>query len=673
MTRPIANRVFGCIIAALTAGIGSAQEYRQLSSLPTVYVETAGNAPITSKEDYLDATLRYVDENGITLYDKLGIRGRGNSTWGMDKKPYRIKFEKKQAFLGPEKAKAKSWTLLANYADKTLIRNAVASCIGEFAGLPFNASAQFVDLVLNGEYLGNYQISDQMEVREKRVEITEQAEPMTDLSDITGGYFLEVDGFASSEPAYFQTNRGVLVTIKSPDDKIIDKRQIAYIRDHYNKFESALFSSNFTDPDNGYRQYVDSLTLAQWYVSSELTGNPDCFWSTYMYKEKGDDRLFWGPLWDYDIAFNNCDRVGDVTQSLMTDKGFGSNLTKIWINRMWQDPWFANLINRTWKELVAAGMEQHIIDYIDNTAMLIEESQRLNFAKWPINRHDYNELVLFSTYAEGVNYLKSFIRNHIEWLTEKFKQAAGDNTPSVAEKFIPDPQYYYTVSNRGCGLYVDADNGSVVVSNRNMSSETQQWAIDVIADGWFSIVNRSNGMAITDVAQQNQTGYQAGSRLSLSTADPVNNEAQQWKAEPMPSGNSYVIVNRLTNLAWNNSGGGTTDGNPIISWHNNADNESKTTRHWRIIKDSRRESSAINSIEASDYMVTYSPSDAILYFRTASGQPVPQGNLTIYSTSGSTVVNAPISPETSLSSLPHGIYIVTWTIGNVTKSVKLVR
>lgn len=555
MTRTIANSVFGCFIAALTYGVGHAQEYRQLSSLPTVYVETVNNTPITSKEDYVDATLRYVDASGTKLYDKLGIRGRGNSTWGLEKKPYRIKFEKKQELLGPEKSKAKSWTLLANYADKTLIRNAVASCIGEFAGLPFNASAQFVDLVLNGEYLGNYQISDQMEVREKRVEITEQVEPMTDQSDITGGYFLEVDGFAASEPAYFQTNRGVLVTIKSPDDEIIDQRQIDYIRNHYNKFESALFSSNFTDPDKGYRQYVDSLTLAQWYVASELTGNPDCFWSTYMYKEKGDDKLYWGPLWDYDIAFNNCDRIGDVTRTLMADKGFGSNLTKVWINRMWQDPWFARLINRTWKKLIEDGIEQHIINYIDDTALLIEESQQLNFAKWPINRHDYNELVLFSTYAEGVNYLKTFVRNHIEWLTEAFKDRAGDDTPSTAEEFIPDPQYYYVISNRGSGLYIDtSSDGSVIVNNRAISAETQQWAIDPISDGWFSIINRNTNQAITDVAPQNQTGYQTGSQLAMRNADPANNEAQQWKAEPMPSGNSYVIVNRLTNLAWNNSG-----------------------------------------------------------------------------------------------------------------------
>ena len=171
-----------------------AQEYVQQTDLPTIYIETEGGRPIVSKEDYVDAVLHYVDSNGVKTYDALGVRGRGNSTWNLEKKPYRIKFAEKQEFMGPERAKAKSWTLLANFADKTLLRNAVAACIGDFAGQPFTAGAQFVDLVLNGTYLGNYQLSDQVEVRKKRVDIDEQDEIPTEDANITGGYFLEVYG-----------------------------------------------------------------------------------------------------------------------------------------------------------------------------------------------------------------------------------------------------------------------------------------------------------------------------------------------------------------------------------------------------------------------------------------------------------------------------------------------
>lgn len=647
-----------------------AREYPQLSTLPTIYVETENNIPITSKEDYVRATLRYVEGSGVKLYDALGIRGRGNSTWGMDKKPYRIKFDKKQEFLGPEKAKAKSWTLLANYADKSLIRNAVAACIGDFAGLPFNASAQFVDLVLNGEYLGNYQVSDQMEVREKRVEITEQEDPMTDTSDISGGYFLEVDGFAYQEPAYFRTDRGVAVTIKSPDDEIIDRRQIDYIRNHANKFENALFSDDFTDPEKGYRQYVDSVTLAAWYVASEFTANPDCFWSTYMYKEKGDDRFYWGPLWDYDIAFNNCDRVGDVSRDLMINRGFGDDLTKLWVLRMWQDPWFVNLIHRTWKELVDKGIEQHVLDYIDSLAAEIDASQKLNFAKWPVNQHVYNELQLFNTYGEGIEFLKKFVSEHCAYLTEVFEAAAnGGDAPVPARAFTPDFNYYYHLQNCGNDMLASCTGGSVVMSSASEGAKTSQWELEDAGSGWFRIVNRESGFAITDNASAVSNEYQAGSQLVAKAVDPLD-EMQLWKAEPLSLANRYALVNRKTNLAWNNSGGASVEGNPIISWTNNSDNSSKPTRQWRFKKNEPKTSSVSESLVSRNAItMTYDPAGEVLRFSGLEAS----GEVTVFTPSGCLVLKTALKPEISLGGLPSGFYLVSWLSGNLRSSAKLAK
>lgn len=647
-----------------------AREYPQLSTLPTIYVETENNIPITSKEDYVRATLRYVDGSGVKLYDALGIRGRGNSTWGMDKKPYRIKFDKKQEFLGPEKAKAKSWTLLANYADKSLIRNAVAACIGDFAGLPFNASAQFVDLVLNGEYLGNYQVSDQMEVREKRVEITEQEDPMTDTSDISGGYFLEVDGFAYQEPAYFRTDRGVAVTIKSPDDEIIDRRQIDYIRNHANKFENALFSDDFTDPEKGYRQYVDSVTLAAWYVASEFTANPDCFWSTYMYKEKGDDRFYWGPLWDYDIAFNNCDRVGDVSRDLMINRGFGDDLTKLWVLRMWQDPWFVNLIHRTWKELVDKGIEQHVLEYIDSIAAEIDASQKLNFAKWPINQHVYNELQLFNTYGEGIEFLKKFVSEHCAYLTEVFEAAAnGGDAPVPARALTPDYNYYYHLQNCGNDMLASCTGGSVVMSSASEGAKTSQWELEDAGSGWFRIVNRESGFAITDNASAVSNQYQVGSQLVAKAVDPLD-EMQLWKAEPLSLANRYALVNRKTNLAWNNSGGASVEGNPIISWTNNSDNSSKPTRQWRFKKNEPKTSSVSESLVSRNAItMTYDPVGEVLRFSGVEAS----GEVTVFTPAGCVVLHLALKPEISLSGLPSGFYLVSWLSGNIRSSAKLAK
>ncbi len=662
-------------VAMIVAGAVwmSAADYRQLSNLPTVYVETEGRADITSKETYLPATLRYVDADGETLYDALGIRGRGNSTWGLAKKPYRIKFDKKQEFLGPERAKAKSWTLLANHADKTLIRNAVTSCIGSFAGQPFTAAAQFVDLVVNGTYQGNYQISDQIEIRKKRVDIFEQEEPASRDADISGGYLLEVDGFAYGDPVNFHTDRGVFISVKSPDSDVINQRQKTYIRNHINKFESALFSDRFTDPVEGYRQYVDSLTLASWYISSELTGNPDCFWSTYIYKERGDDKIYWGPLWDYDIAFNNCDRVGDVSRELMVNRAFADDLAKLWVKRMWEDPWFVALIDRTWRQLVEDGIEAHILDYIDTVSALIEESQKLNFAKWPINQHVYNELVLFSSYAEGVDYLKWYITEHVAYLTETFAAAAAGtgDAPVPTPVFFADASVYYLIANYGSGNFADCNGAGVVMNGRNDGNAAQQWALDATSDGWFRIVNRDSGLAITDMAGTSGNSYAPGAQLELKIPDGAD-DGQLWKAVPVASGGRYVLVNRKTSLAWNNSGGSTAGGNPIISWRNDGENEYKPTRQWLLTPDEPREAGGISATDlAPEYMVTYTPGDRTLRFRTAPGAVLPDGVLTVYSAAGMCVWTGAVAAETDLSSLAPGVYVVIWQTGAREGSAKL--
>lgn len=659
------HRTCLAVAAAIATTAAFAADYTQRTNLPTIYVETENGAPVNSKEEYVRANLHYVTAEGVTSYDALGIRGRGNSTWGLAKKPYRVKFDAKQRFLGPDRANAKSWTLIANYADKTLMRNAVAACIGKFAGQPFTAAAQFVDLYLNGKYLGNYQVSDQMEVRKKRVEITEQEEPATETSNITGGYFLEVDGFADSEPAFFKTARGVKVTIKSPDDKIIAESQKKYIADYYQLFEDALFSENFKDPETGYRQYVDASTLASWYISTELTGNVDGFWSTYMYKEVDDPKLYWGPLWDYDIAFNNCSRQGDVSGRLMRDVGYGQDLTGLWVSRMWEDPWFVELINTAWKECVDRGIEKHVNDYIDAVAAEIEESQKLNSALWPNDKKVYDELVLFSTYAEGVSYLKNYITNRVAFLTEAFSSSMP--TP----EFTPEENAYYKIYNTGCGSAVDvAENGTLCIFKGADGRLSQHWTIEPAGEGYYRIVNRGNGLAIVDNAEHDGQGYQRGSTLALAAVDPENHK-QHWSISPVAMGGNYVIVNRMTGYGWNNAGGSSNDGNPILSWTSDHENANKTTRQWKLTVDERA-TTAVDEIVPAGYSVRYSASASAIRF-VSDDDSALEGTYCIYGAAGNLVRTGAIEPLVGVDGLAGGVYVLTWTVDGRTRSAKFVR
>ena len=223
-------------------------QYVRKTDLPAIYIETFDGRNIYSKQEYKYCKLYYVDEiDNVISYDSVSIRGRGNSTWNMAKKPYKLKFNNKEKFLGKGYAKAKKWTLLANAGDKTMMRNAVTSAMGAFTSLKFNPAAKFVDLILNNEYIGTYQISDQVEVKAHRVNIEEQPYPITDTTNITGGYLLEVDGFRDGN--CFNTSTFYTpVRIHYPEDDEIDSRQTQYIRNYINNtFEKALSSTNFTD------------------------------------------------------------------------------------------------------------------------------------------------------------------------------------------------------------------------------------------------------------------------------------------------------------------------------------------------------------------------------------------------------------------------------------------
>ena len=138
------------------------------------------------------------------------------------------------------------------------------------------------------------------------------------------------------------------------------------------------------------------MSLADWYICTELTANIDGFWSTYFYKDQADSLLYWGPLWDYDIAYNNDTRKPGTQTQLMTDYGYGQ--TKEWINRMWSDPWFAKLINRRYTELLDAGLTDYLYNKIDSLTELLQRTKQLNYQKRGITRRVFHEMLLSSSY-----------------------------------------------------------------------------------------------------------------------------------------------------------------------------------------------------------------------------------------------------------------------------------
>ncbi len=661
-----------CLVALLTLSLLPAlAQYVKKTDLPTVYIETFDGKTISSKEVYKYCRLHYVDESGyVTSYDSVSIRGRGNSTWGLSKKPYKIKFLNKEKFLGKGFAKCKKWTLLANAGDKTMIRNALTSCLGEFTSLAFNPAAKFVDLVLNDQYQGTYQISDQVDVRPHRVNITEQDYPVNDSTDISGGYLLEVDGFKDGN--YFVTSRyQAPIRIHYPDDEEINTQQSRYIKEHVKKFETALASADFGDPQTGYRAYVDTVSLIDWYLCTEISANIDGFFSTYFYKEQGDDRLFWGPLWDYDIAYNNDQRVwseqglSSSVNAMMADIAYSGS--KKWVNRMWDDPWFQKTVYSRYRQLLDKGLVDYMQSKIDSLSALLGQSQELNYEKWGISRKMYHEMVLYSSYDQYVSDLRTFVTEHCAYLEQAFAERKPiEPTPP----FKPADCYYHMVNAKTMKAIGVADNLAVQQTN-DRESESQDWYLKAVGD-YFQIVNRSTELVLNDPTM-GEIGPTTNVGTQLNTVTPDESDSRQlWNIVPQGTAGYYNLENVFSQHVANLSGGSAEDNTAILSYTSDSRNSESQNRLWYLVANGPLpvDITAIERVdEPENYALAYNPQAQLLHF----GSDTPQA-LTfmahVYALNGRRVGAFRANESFSMGKMATGVYVVTWNVGGHTRSAK---
>ena len=310
------------------------------SQVASVFIATeSGNL------DYIHAVkgneeegfIEIADSLGITVYEgELEIKGRGNSTWQMEKKPYNIKLGDKVNLFGM--GKTKKWSLIANHGDASLIRNVLAYEAAERAGMPYTPQFTPVDVYINNDYMGSYLLTTRIGIDGSNVDIedlegeTEDVnnadletyprggdygtyagllegtkkwyEIPNDPEDITGGYIIEMElaNRYADEACGFVTTRSQPFTMKTPE--YASKAQMEYISSYYQTVEEAIYSGA---PASEIDKVVDVKSLAQMYLINEWASNQDAsLTSTYFYKPAGD-KLYGGPVWDFDIAFGNND------------------------------------------------------------------------------------------------------------------------------------------------------------------------------------------------------------------------------------------------------------------------------------------------------------------------------------------------------------------------------
>jgi len=370
--------------------------FKVTTKLPLMIINTKNNDEPNSLENYINSTIIIINDNDIKLNETASIRLRGHSTATRPKKAYKIKFKKKQKILSFS-GKYKKWAILANHFDKSLLRNILAFKISEIIGLKFTPRCEPIDIIFNGNFRGNYFICDQIEVNEGRVDIEEISD-----DDISGGYLIEIDRRAIEEEKYFLTNKGIVGEIKYPDEDDITKAQENYIKKYLNKLEKYTY--------NGDLRYIDLPSFYKYFIIQEFCGDIDVMFSSFhCHKKKGDQKLYFGPVWDYDLSFDNDERLIPTNEKPKFSLYYGGSAgsTRDFFINLLKTKNIMNNIEKTWIELRANGLNFEILkSFIEGKKELLKESANLNFLKWYGSEIGKGEKDYFDSVAIVTNYVE---------------------------------------------------------------------------------------------------------------------------------------------------------------------------------------------------------------------------------------------------------------------------
>lgn len=343
------------------------------------------------------------------------IRGRGNSTWKWGKKPFKIKLDSKAEVLGLPANK--DWILLANYADKSLIRNTAAFDMARVLSFDWTPTQYPVDLFINGEYRGVYSIGEHLEVAEDRVNITKKSDSPENF-----GYLVEVGGSENGVDVkgvdFFHTNSDMLrfVTFEEPEGNEITDEQRREIIDFFNAADDAIVNGGDIE------KYIDMDSFVDWVIIQELTNNTDSAFrrSCFLTRDAGG-KIKMGPVWDFDLAFGNY-VIDNPAYNTWTIIGFHAEKAYVkasWGNYLMKNKAFRARLCERWHEkrgeILCAAFSS-----IDSYSQKILPSQNENFLLWQI----WGKKVGFSSSANNkadsyelqIKYLKDFISNRAEWI-----------------------------------------------------------------------------------------------------------------------------------------------------------------------------------------------------------------------------------------------------------------
>ncbi|MGZ5409493.1 MAG: CotH kinase family protein [Aeromicrobium sp.] len=404
---------------------------------------TASSQEVTSKKNF----------------KKMTAKGRGNYSWSFSKKSFTLKLDEKQNLCGM--GSSKKWALVANAYDKSLLRSAVAFNLGsKLTNMAWTPKATPVDLYINGSYRGSYSLVERVAIDPARVNIPElkagdgdkvdgvaipvgqrvnPGHPNNQEPNISGGYLLEWDFRKGADQNVTAGSRG-WVGIKDPENDLdaagqitnagISPQQKTYIDGYLDAADKALFGANFKDDANGWQKYIDKASAVDYYIGMEMMKPVDGnMWaSVYMYKKRdtslgaNDGKLFFGPMWDFDLAAGSANRAGNTVgtsgwylRNVISTSAKQSS--KTWFNRLNEDVEFRDAVKARWKVLYN---DLNSSTFIDAQKAILSDSASENFKKWSVTEHLSSSQVVKGSWAKEIAYLRSWMSSRRSWMNGQY-------------------------------------------------------------------------------------------------------------------------------------------------------------------------------------------------------------------------------------------------------------
>ncbi len=384
------------IVYSLTSSKGFKKQFtvkiNWQNDFPQINITTNGGERITSKETYIKANIAidgkkiYSDYKGTTQ-----IRGRGNTTWTLPKKPYRLKLDTKASLFGL--SAEKDWVLLANYLDGTHTLNAVAMKAGKLLNIPFTNHIIPVELTLNGEYLGCYMFTEQVEVESNRVNVG------------VDGLLLEFDQYFNETWQFKSTKANLPVIVKYPD--LVNSSELQPVRNEFEKLEDLVVNSQF--PNNNYLELIDDESIVNYFIVNMLTGNEEINHPKSIFMNKTKTGKFqMGPIWDFDWAYgygdyNNFMHFGAYNRTFFwTQPSVGTRFFSTFL----KDPKIKILLKSRWSDF-RKNKFNDLITFINDYSFVIEDARNRDYQKWKRGGVDFKS---------DINSLKTWMQNRGNYL-----------------------------------------------------------------------------------------------------------------------------------------------------------------------------------------------------------------------------------------------------------------